>query len=367
MTATPLSPGDLLSRYPHFGPYPATAFPPPTTKKKKWKLDTANFMSRSGKAPDVKNSATRSISTSAIPAIQRPAQQHRNASGTQYKRRPKIPGHAYTLNVGTALAGYQNELGGRYHHYGRLAREAYDWDEWRSGGHEINEKTRIVELKSGVPENKPKKSFKTRICRVNDAILTTDTSSASSSQLSIARKPISSSSWPGTPDFKHSTPTSLLELYLDKKANEHPAETERQVRAGAIVSEHCSPYSSPYQSRAVASSSSSHSHDGEEVTSARSSTMEQDTLSILQKRHHVLLDTSGFFGLLYDLIEDATRVENRENVKKTGTLIAKLLVVLYLASCAWNVLTAVRDAMFKAFEPILAVIGFLSWITGKSY
>jgi len=333
-------------------------------------------MPRSGKSLSDKSSVaigTRSISASAVSHIQRSAREQRNASGTQQKYRPKYPGHAYTLNVGAEMARYQAELGGRRHHYDQPARDDYEWEEWHPRAHEINKRTptRILELDSDYLDTTKAlahQSSKSRTRRFEDD--TGYSSSASSSQVSVARRPIASSRL-DTPGCAFSTPTSLLELYLDEKVQEHPAQTEREVRVGAIASAYTSPYQSRSSSPTLRPSKVSLKSSNPKKLQRRNSElksgllslqsqngmvngpqiMEQEKMSPPKVEPLVLLDSSAFFALIYDLIEEATRSENRENMKQGGVLVAKALVVLYLASCAWNVLTAVRDAMLKAFEP----------------
>lgn len=80
-----------------------------------------------------------------------------------------------------------------------------------------------------------------------------------------------------------------------------------------------------------------------------------------QLQTNILLDPSVYFAVLMGLIEDAAKVENRKTVKNWGIWIGKFLLILYLAACVWNVVAAVRDAILKAVEPIIAFWRFLNW------
>jgi hypothetical protein len=44
--------------------------------------------------------------------------------------------------------------------------------------------------------------------------------------------------------------------------------------------------------------------------------------------------------------------------------IFKLLCILYLAACIWNILSAVKDGIIHALQPIITLWSFMRWVLG---
>ena len=63
------------------------------------------------------------------------------------------------------------------------------------------------------------------------------------------------------------------------------------------------------------------------------------------------------------IVRSATK-ENLVRMRVLGLWSIKILVVLYLATCLWSVVTALVDAVVRLIAPVLTFFGFLLWILG---
>jgi hypothetical protein len=110
---------------------------------------------------------------------------------------------------------------------------------------------------------------------------------------------------------------------------------------------------------------------GVKVAGGLDSTQHGQLNDIMEKDHQhndpitSLLDPLPYMLGLLQYCYNAITAENINTVKKTGWLIARILFVLYLAACLWNVVLAIHSAILKALEPIIRFLGFLLWLTAK--
>jgi hypothetical protein len=63
------------------------------------------------------------------------------------------------------------------------------------------------------------------------------------------------------------------------------------------------------------------------------------------------------------IVRTATK-ENLVRVRVVGLWSIRILVVLYLATCLWSVVTALVDAVVRLIAPVLTFGGFLLWMLG---
>ncbi|KAF2423816.1 hypothetical protein EJ08DRAFT_424436 [Tothia fuscella] len=64
-------------------------------------------------------------------------------------------------------------------------------------------------------------------------------------------------------------------------------------------------------------------------------------------------------------LHDKLTPANMSRAKDWGIWVAKVGFGLYLAARLWNILAAVKDAVFMALEPVFAFCGFVRWVFGK--
>jgi hypothetical protein len=53
------------------------------------------------------------------------------------------------------------------------------------------------------------------------------------------------------------------------------------------------------------------------------------------------------------------------NLKEWLIYISKLLFILYLAACLWNILSAVRDGILHALQPVITLWSLVRWVLGR--
>jgi hypothetical protein len=56
--------------------------------------------------------------------------------------------------------------------------------------------------------------------------------------------------------------------------------------------------------------------------------------------------------------------ENLVRSRLMGLWVVKILVILYLATCLWSVVTALVEAVVRLITPVLTFFGFMLWILG---
>jgi hypothetical protein len=62
------------------------------------------------------------------------------------------------------------------------------------------------------------------------------------------------------------------------------------------------------------------------------------------------------------LIARAATKENLFRMRVLGLWSINILVVLYIATCLWSVVTALVDAVVRLIAPVLTFGGFLLWM-----
>ncbi|KAF2403489.1 hypothetical protein EJ06DRAFT_280947 [Trichodelitschia bisporula] len=64
-------------------------------------------------------------------------------------------------------------------------------------------------------------------------------------------------------------------------------------------------------------------------------------------------------------VENLFMIKSVADARARLAWLAKGLLVLYLAACAWTILAAIRDAVVKALEPVFAVWAVVMWVFGR--
>jgi hypothetical protein len=75
-------------------------------------------------------------------------------------------------------------------------------------------------------------------------------------------------------------------------------------------------------------------------------------------------EASEMMAELAVLIARTATKDNLVRMKVLGLWSVKILVVLYMATCLWSVVTALVDAVVRLIAPVLTFGGFLLWMLG---
>jgi hypothetical protein len=79
----------------------------------------------------------------------------------------------------------------------------------------------------------------------------------------------------------------------------------------------------------------------------------------------IVFDPFPYFFSMFNFTFHAITAENLQTARDLGLLCMKTLIFLYVAACLWNVITAIHEAVLKAFEPVIVFLGFLNWVFGE--
>ncbi|KAF2665815.1 hypothetical protein BT63DRAFT_417340 [Microthyrium microscopicum] len=396
MISTPLSPGDALSRYPPFHARTKVSFGPADRKGKKSHLHREGWIVDNSKAFGAV--VTRSISASEVPILHRQMREHRSPSGIKFQR-PGHHRHGTEYIVRPNINKYSESQIASLRHYQaktrRLSSQEYvNWKDWPDHSPRL-EHQRIVELdtesayshtaahtEAQSPSPAPK-----RVLPIDSKGFIASSPIKQARQLAIVRKPV-----PSAPTTPHSRNSNISAFDWDENDTTHSPPTPPPETLPELIPE--SPIlGSPWDDQSPPPSPSPQQPSRQRTTTTTKSPTKSTALpskasksnlnnpphpkthpttrittqpaSTQPSRYKYLLDPSVYFALFFTFIEDAIRQENREHIARWSLWTAKMLLILYLAACVWNVVAAVRDAVLRAFAPLWAFWELVGWVFGR--
>jgi hypothetical protein len=394
MAAIPVLGIDSLPNIPFAGPYPTSPLGPSKLRNRRWRINRDSWLVQD--ASPLHGIAARSVSTSAVPILH---QQMRNASIGPSPRPKVLKSSNRPPRSPSYFSGYYEDTS-HYILHNSTPRRACTNSSIIEADRQDGEHARVVELGLEFPHSASTRPA-AQLNRHRPVYSGSKSQPAMPSlpdkvSLSVARKPVASTSpKPGKVVGIRSDNSQILARQEDQIFTNHMVNVKYTLTSVSFPTQSSesthfnSPPRTPSLSpvsivdqveRGTASSPSSNSAciastAGASLNKKSSSSQEslvfagaggvtfQNELNL--GGFTMLFDPFPYFFSIFGYAITSITTENLENVRNIGVLCMKILILLYLAACMWNVVAAIHDAVVKAFEPFLIFWTFLNWMAGE--